>query len=242
MSLDGAGCDALVAAFYPGELGGEAVAAILLGEAAPAGRLPVTVYNATWADRRAPTDMQLAPHPSSSGGVLGGGGPADVAVVPGATYWYVDAADVLFPFGFSLSYSEWTVAWAATSGANVSVDAADWAAGRAMPSFNATVCNSGLVASGAVTLGFIASNVAGEPSKKLFDFARLPVLGAGECGGVSLAVPATVAALVSLEGAHILTPGLYQVQLGGDAAGGGPAILGSLTVTGSPVVLESLPW
>ena len=37
--------DAILEAWYPGQAGGEAVAAVLLGEAAPSGRLPVTLYD-----------------------------------------------------------------------------------------------------------------------------------------------------------------------------------------------------
>lgn len=232
ISFDGSGCTALVAAFYPGELGGEAIASILFGEVAPAGRLPVTVYNATWADRRAPTDMQLGPH------TIGG------SIVPGATYWYANAQDVLFPFGFGLSYTEWSAAWAGGFAGNVSVDAADWAANRTSPVFSAVVRNAGSVPSSLVVLGFVSSGVLNEPLSKLFDFSRLPVTTGGSTATVALSVPADVAALVTSDGTRVLTPGLYAVHIGGDASGSTSAITlhGWLTVTGSAVVLDALPW
>ena len=237
MSYDGSGAAALVAAFYPGELGGEAIVSVLLGEVAPSGRLPVTVYAATWADQREPTDMTLPAHPRDDG----------LGVVPGATYWYVNASDVLFPFGFGLSYTEWSLSWAAGFTGNVTVDASDWASGKAAPSFNATLSNTGGVTSDSSTLGFVSSGLVGEPALKLFDFSCSSSIAPGASVSVPLTVPAEVAALVTVDGAHVLTPGLYGIQVGGDsltqpASSGPSALLGWLQVTGSPVIIEDLPW
>jgi xylan 1,4-beta-xylosidase len=248
VSEAGTDADALVAAFYPGELGGEAIASVLCGETAPSGRLPVSVYVADWAARRAPTDMLLAPHDG----------------IPGATYWYADpSADLLFPFGAGLSYTNWSLEWAGQ--ANVSIDAGDWASGRSPPpSFSALLRNvggPGGPTSDASVLGFVSSGLDGEPRVKLFDFARAAAVPpAGSAGAdVTLSVPASVAAIVDASGAHVLTPGLYSVTVGGDAASAAsvsagsrpasavgiaavPSLHGWLQVTGSPVVLETLPW
>ena len=53
-------------------------------------------------------------------------------------------------------------------------------------------------------------------------------------------MPARVAAIVGSDGASVLTPGVYAVAVGGDAAGGGLA--GVLVVTGAPTVLAELPF
>ena len=73
---------AIVEAWYPGQAGGAAIADILFGDYNPAGRLPLTFYK-------------------------------DVADIPdfenynmeGFTYRYFDG-EVLYPFGFGLSYTE----------------------------------------------------------------------------------------------------------------------------------------
>jgi hypothetical protein len=200
VSESGDSADALVAAFYPGELGGEAIAAVLCGEVAPSGRLPVTVYTADWADRRTPTDMELAPHQGPGG-----------SSIPGATYWFADpSADVIFPFGRGLSYTSWALAWSGPE--NVTIDAEAWAAGSVSPpAFTVAVSNTGAVSSGVSVLGFISSGLPSEPRCKLFDFGRLGAVSPGApAAPVSVSVPASVAALVNASGSFILTPGLYH--------------------------------
>lgn len=59
--------DALVWAGYPGQSGGQAVVDILLGTSAPAGRLPVTQYPASFVDQVKMTNMDLRPGPGNPG-------------------------------------------------------------------------------------------------------------------------------------------------------------------------------
>ena len=72
---------ALVAAWYPGQAGGEALADILFGDYNPAGRLPVTFY-------RSVEDLP----------------PFDDYDMAGRTYRYF-RGEPLFPFGYGLSYT-----------------------------------------------------------------------------------------------------------------------------------------
>lgn len=231
------GASALVSAFYPGELGGEALAQLLLGEAGFSGRLPVTVYAPGYEDLRNVTDMALAPH----------------STVPGATYFYVDDNNTLFPFGAGLSTGG-TFSLQPNSPLNVTVDAAAWVGGAALaPSWVVGVQNSAIAGGAAIAssadvsvLGFVEQGVSGEPRVKLFDFARTAALAPGTEGVVNLTLPAAVVALVDSRGTRTVVPGLYRVRLGGDAAGGagntGEPLIAWVRVTGEPAVVDSLPF
>jgi beta-glucosidase len=73
---------AIVNAWYPGEQGGNAIADVLFGDYNPAGRLPLTFYNAV---------EELPPFD-------------DYDVFKGRTYMYFEGKP-LYPFGYGLSYS-----------------------------------------------------------------------------------------------------------------------------------------
>ena len=74
-------CDAMLQVFYPGQLGGKAVAETLFGDNNPSGRLPITLYRDT---------LQLPSFLDYS--------------MKGRTYRYMDQQP-LFPFGHGLSYT-----------------------------------------------------------------------------------------------------------------------------------------
>ena len=73
---------AIVNAWYPGESGGNAVAEVLFGDYNPGGRLPLTYYRSL--DELPPFD--------------------DYDITKGRTYKYFKG-DVLYPFGYGLSYT-----------------------------------------------------------------------------------------------------------------------------------------
>ena len=80
--------DAILLGWYPGALGGRAVAQLLFGEASPSGKLPVTFYkNDALREMPAFTDYSMA----------------------GRTYRYYGGTP-LYPFGYGLSYSKCRVA------------------------------------------------------------------------------------------------------------------------------------
>ena len=76
--------DAILYVWYPGQDGGAAVADVLFGDANPAGRLPLTF----------PKSLDQLP-------------PFDDYAMAERTYRYA-AAEPLFPFGFGLSYTQFT--------------------------------------------------------------------------------------------------------------------------------------
>ena len=77
-------CEAILQAWYPGEEGGHAIADVLFGDVNPSGKLPVTFYRHT-ADIPDYEDYAME----------------------GRTYRYF-CGSPLFPFGFGLSYSQFS--------------------------------------------------------------------------------------------------------------------------------------
>lgn len=77
--------DAILQAWYGGESGGQAVADVLFGDYNPSGKLPITFYKDT---------TQLADFEDYS--------------MKGRTYRYM-TAEPLFPFGYGLSYTSFTI-------------------------------------------------------------------------------------------------------------------------------------
>jgi beta-glucosidase len=83
-------CDAILQAWYPGESGGQAVADVLFGDYNPAGKLPISFYK---------NSDKLGDFEDYS--------------LKERTYRYT--TDVLFPFGFGLSYSKFDIGAASLS-------------------------------------------------------------------------------------------------------------------------------
>ncbi|KQJ84878.1 beta-D-xylosidase 4 [Brachypodium distachyon] len=75
---------------YPGEAGGAAIADIIFGKYNPSGRLPVTWYPASFADKVPMTDMRMRPDNSTG--------------YPGRTYRFY-TGETVFAFGDGLSYT-----------------------------------------------------------------------------------------------------------------------------------------
>ncbi len=85
-------CDAILQAWYGGEMGGEAVADVLFGDYNPSGKLPVTFYK---------NDSQLPDFKEYS--------------MKNRTYRYFQQ-EPLFPFGFGLSYTTFEIGEASLNG------------------------------------------------------------------------------------------------------------------------------
>ena len=85
-------CDAILQVWYPGQEGGSAIADVLLGDVVPSGKLPLTFYTGT---------DQLPDFEDYS--------------MNNRTYRYFKG-EPLFPFGFGLSYTEFTYGQATVKG------------------------------------------------------------------------------------------------------------------------------
>ena len=89
-------CDAIVQVWYPGQEGGTAVADVLYGDVNPSGKLPITFYK---------NSSQLPDYEDYS--------------MKGRTYRYFN--DALFPFGYGLSYTSFSLGEPVVSGLTVNV-------------------------------------------------------------------------------------------------------------------------
>ena len=89
-------CDAIVQVWYPGQEGGTAVADVLFGNVNPSGKLPVTFYK---------NSSQLPDYEDYS--------------MKGRTYRYFN--DALFPFGYGMSYTSFSLGEPVVSGLTVTV-------------------------------------------------------------------------------------------------------------------------
>jgi beta-glucosidase len=88
---------AVVQAFYPGQEGGRALADVLLGDADPAGRLPVT-FPRRWEDSPA-----YGHYPGKDGAVR-----YEEGIFVGYRHFDRAGLEPLFPFGHGLSYTTFT--------------------------------------------------------------------------------------------------------------------------------------
>lgn len=197
---------AILWAGYPGQAGGDALANILTGATAPAGRLPITQYPADYVNQVAMTDMELRPNATSGN--------------PGRTYmWYENAT---LPFGYGLHYTQF----------NLSVDsdeaAPSWAISDLVAaceeeyldlcpfqSVNVTAVNSGNVTSDFVVLAFISGEYGPQPYpiKQLVAYDRLFDISPGSTGSTSLDLTLGSLARHDESGNLVLYPGTYSLLL-----------------------------
>ena len=121
---------AVLAAWYPGQRGGEAIANVLFGKVNPSGRLPITFPTAEkQAPRPAPVNLAAiqANDAASNAGSAGGAAPIFPIEYPegaNAGYrWYeAQGAKPLFPFGYGLSYTRFAYSnLKVTGGATLSI-------------------------------------------------------------------------------------------------------------------------
>jgi beta-glucosidase len=90
-------CDAILQAWYGGESGGQAIGDVLFGDFNPSGKLPITFYKDT---------TQLAGFEDYS--------------MKGRTYRFMD--NPLFPFGYGLSYTTFSIGKASLSKSTIRKD------------------------------------------------------------------------------------------------------------------------
>jgi beta-glucosidase len=177
------GVNAILEAFYPGEEGGNAVANVLLGDANPGGRMPYTVVR---------DETKLPPMINYD--------------MEGRTYRYMKD-NVLFPFGFGLSYTSFSYA---LKDAPQSINTGDDIA------VTVTVKNTGDAAGDAVLQIYIKDKEASvrAPNCQLAAFRRLN-LKPGESRDVPLVIESRQLAVIREDGSCALEPGAFTLSAGG---------------------------
>ncbi|PCH44282.1 glycoside hydrolase family 3 protein [Wolfiporia cocos MD-104 SS10] len=223
------GVNALIWGGYPGQSGGTALLDIIVGKAAPAGRLPITQYPIDYVYQIPMTDMALRPSATS----------------PGRTYmWYTGTP--VFPFGYGLHYTNFTSTLAQPSAATYDIATlVGGCAGVAHPdlcafeSFAVNVTNTGsTTTSDYVALLFLAGEhgPAPYPNKVLVAYDRLHAIAPGSSQTATLNLTLGSLARVDDYGNTVLYPGEYELQLDYDAQA-----TASFTLTGEQAVLDYWP-
>lgn len=237
----------IVWAGYGGELAGEAIADVLLGVASPSGRLAASWYTNALVNRRDIANMDLR----SDGGI---------------TYQYTTAGDIVYPFGFGISYSsfafETLTKTATTSAKHMQVQ--HFAGTRAtavashydttpagfspdLPSYLVNVTNTGSITASVSVLGFVSATGSvraadvDAPLKELFDFERLADMAPGESRVVQLSIPPAVLSLTDEQGVETVRGGEYKIEVGVEGAAEGTVATARLFVEGDDAMLFSLP-
>ncbi|MBE6753324.1 MAG: glycoside hydrolase family 3 protein [Ruminococcaceae bacterium] len=168
--------DALLHAWYPGQEGGKAVADIIFGKVSPSGKLPVTFYETA----------DLLPEFTDYS-------------MKNRTYRYAEN-NVLYPFGFGLTYSE------------VSVDRASY---RKEGVVTVTVTNKGEYAVDEVVQVYIRSEESEHEvlNTRLCGFKRVS-LARGESKKVQIKIAPSAFEVVDNDGRRFVPGGEYSIFAG----------------------------
>ncbi|HEV3213617.1 MAG TPA: glycoside hydrolase family 3 C-terminal domain-containing protein [Acidimicrobiales bacterium] len=184
--------------WYPGEAVGTAIASVLFGTAEPSGRLPVT-FPATAQQGSTATRARF---PGVDNQVS-----YDDALDVGYRYYDQFHQTPLFPFGFGLSYTSFTLGTphlSALGGYHYSV---------AVP-----VTNTGARTGAEVVELYVQDPAAaGEPPLQLKGVAKL-TLAPGATGTATIPLNGWCFASVDAAGAWQVTPGTYQLWVGTSSA------------------------
>jgi beta-glucosidase len=188
---------AVVAAFYPGQEGGTALARVLTGAANPAGRLPFSYLaqvtdSPAWAGYRDP-GLKV---PYSEG------------VFVGYRYYEKHGVKVLYPFGHGLSYTQFRYD-------DLRVEKAS---ARAVTA-RVRVTNTGTRDGDEVVQLYVApaQSRLPRPIKELKAFARVHV-AAGQSQEVVLGLDERAFRYFDPSSGWVIDPGTYEIQVGASSA------------------------
>lgn len=188
---------AVLEAWYPGQEDGNVVADLLFGVATPSGKLPVT-FPRTETDTAANTPEQ---YPGVDGRAL-----YSERLLVGYRWNDAHRLEPLFPFGFGLSYTTFTVA---------DVQAPAGTDGRTPVTVSVEVTNTGARAGAEVVQVYVEAPAgAGEPTRQLKGFAKV-ALKVGEHRRVEIPLdPHAFSIWDVARGAWTAVPGTHRLRIG----------------------------
>jgi beta-glucosidase len=209
---------AVLAAWYPGIGGAQAISNILFGKVNPSGKLPIT-FARTEADLPHPqiVGMDLELHALATHQKLQ---PFDLHYTEGAKVGYkwfeAEHKQPLFPFGFGLSYTRYVYS-------DLQVD-------EKLRQVTFSVKNAGSRAGAEVAEVYAElPSAGGEPFKRLVAWDRVP-LAPGESKTVTLPLNPIYLSIFNLEkDAWSLLPGEYKILVG--ASSSSTPLLGTLRIS-----------
>lgn len=178
--------DAVLLVWYPGEEGGNAVANILFGKTSPSGKLPVTF----------PKSLDQLPA-------------YDNYSMKGRTYRYMNQ-EPLYPFGFGLSYTNFTYGDVKVSSNTISK--------KENLSVAVKVTNSGKTKSDEVVQLYVSDVKASVdvPNFQLSDIKRI-TLAAGETREVAFELQPKAFEIVKNDGKRTIESGDFKIYIGGSS-------------------------
>jgi beta-glucosidase len=184
-------------AWYPGQQDGAAIAALLFGDVNPGGKLPVTF----------PTSLSQTPtaNPQQFPGQNGQSDYSEGLLV-GYRYYTTDGVAPLFPFGYGLSYTTFSLSNLQLS-ANTLTDKGLTA--------SATITNTGKVKGSDVVQLYVGDPAStGEPAEQLKHFEKV-TLDPGQSQTVKFVISQQDASYWDTAAqSWVAAPGTYQIMVG----------------------------
>ncbi|CAF3368862.1 unnamed protein product [Rotaria sp. Silwood1] len=199
-------CESLIWMGYAGQAGGLALANVIFGQYNPGGRLPITIYPASYVDAVSMLDMQMRPSSTN----------------PGRTYKFY-TGQAVFEFGYGLSYTKFNYSWYNDSMNSIysikSLMKNNYNENKVLVHlYRVNVTNIGPMAGDDVVLAFVTPpkkslNDQTPPIKKLFGFERVR-LNVGQTTQVFFPLNVHSLLTVTREGSKWLEPGSYRILVG----------------------------
>lgn len=172
---------AIIQGWYPGAQGGRAIARVLFGDKNPEGRMPVTFYR-TSEELPAFTDYSMK----------------------GRTYRYMKG-EALYPFGYGLSYTEFTYTSVRISSDIIQTEGI---------TVRAVITNTGSRDGIETVQIYIKADRDNTPNAQLKGIRKVP-LQAGESREIAVRLPLDAFALYDEQGVNRIEQGRYRIYIGG---------------------------
>jgi beta-D-xylosidase 4 len=208
---------AIMEAFYPGHFGGVAIANAIFGKSNRFGRLPFTIYPASFVN-----ETLMSEH--------------DLRADSGRTYRY-HTKTPLYPFGAGLSLTTFRLKMIPPRVTTISTTGSD------VLTFVVVANNTGMRTGDVVITAFFSptslpTQTANRVQKQLFGFERIDNAHPFSPVSVTFEVSRETLALVSEDGNILSVPGTFIVSF---EDGSGQSVTQTVEVKGPEVILEKYP-